>query len=201
MKHELPELPYDYQSLEPYIDAETMEIHYSKHHAGYVKNLNAVLEGYDTLIGKSPSELLTSLDSIPEPIRTAVRNNGGGHYNHSLFWKSMSSDGGKIPTGSLLEALNEAFGSFDGFQAQFSEVATKHFGSGWAWLSKNNAGQLTLSSTPNQDSPLMKGLIPLLGLDVWEHAYYLKYHNKRADYITAWWNVVNWAEVSHRFTS
>jgi Fe-Mn family superoxide dismutase len=197
-KHELPALPYAKDALEPHIDALTMEIHHGRHHATYVNNLNAALEGHDDLAAKSVEELISNLNEVPESIRTAVRNNGGGHANHSLFWQILSPNGGGEPTGELAAAINEKFGSFEKFKEQFADAAVKRFGSGWAWLVLQN-GQLAVTSTPNQDSPLMEGATPLLGLDVWEHAYYLKYQNKRPDYIKAFWNVVNWEEVNKRY--
>ncbi|NGQ97395.1 superoxide dismutase [Brevibacillus sp. SYP-B805] len=198
MAHQLPALPYAHNALEPHIDAQTMEIHHGRHHATYVNNLNAALEGHPELQQKSIEELIGNLDAVPESIRTAVRNNGGGHANHSLFWEILSPNGGGAPTGALADAINEAFGSFDNFKAEFTKAATGRFGSGWAWLIVDG-GKLAITSTPNQDSPLMEGKTPILGLDVWEHAYYLKYQNKRPDYIAAFWNVVNWDEVSKRF--
>jgi len=198
MAHQLPALPYAHNALEPHIDAQTMEIHHGRHHATYVNNLNAALEGHPDLQYKSIEELIGNLDAIPESIRTAVRNNGGGHANHSLFWEILSPNGGGAPTGALADAINETFGSFDNFKAEFTKAATTRFGSGWAWLIVDG-GKLAVTSTPNQDSPLMEGKTPILGLDVWEHAYYLKYQNKRPDYISAFWNVVNWDEVSKRY--
>ncbi|QQE80281.1 superoxide dismutase [Alicyclobacillus sp. SO9] len=198
MAHELPALPYSFDALEPHIDALTMEIHHDKHHGGYVSKLNAALEGHADLQSKSVEDLMASINSVPESIRTAVRNNGGGHANHSLFWQIMSPNGGGQPTGAIADAINSAFGSFDQFKDEFAKAAAGRFGSGWAWLVINN-GKLELTSTPNQDSPYMDGKTPVLGLDVWEHAYYLKYQNKRPDYISAFWNVINWAEVNKRF--
>ncbi|GAA4722666.1 superoxide dismutase [Brevibacillus fulvus] len=198
MAHQLPALPYAFNALEPHIDAQTMEIHHDRHHATYVNNLNAALEGHADLQAKSLEELIGNLDAVPEAIRTAVRNNGGGHANHSLFWEILSPNGGGAPTGALADAINAAFGSFDNFKAEFAKAAAGRFGSGWAWLIVDG-GKLAITSTPNQDSPLMEGKTPILGLDVWEHAYYLKYQNKRPDYISAFWNVVNWEEVSKRF--
>jgi Fe-Mn family superoxide dismutase len=195
MAYKLPALPYDYSALEPYIDTKTMAIHHDKHHQAYVNNLNNAVEGYEDIANKPVLALLTDLDSVPEKIRTAVRNNGGGHANHSLFWPSMSANGGGEPKGKLAEGINEAFGSFDGFKEQFAKAAMTRFGSGWAWLCAGPDG-LVVMSTPNQDNPVSQGLIPLLGIDVWEHAYYLNYQNRRGDYIAAWWNVVNWKFVS-----
>ncbi len=201
MAHQLPDLPYAHDALEPHVDARTMEIHHGKHHQGYVNKLNGALEGHADLQGKSVEELLRNLNAVPESIRTAVRNNGGGHANHSLFWPCMSASGGGEPTGDLAKAINEAFGSFADFKEQFSNAAATRFGSGWAWLSVDASGGLVVSSTPNQDSPLSEGLTPILGLDVWEHAYYLNYQNRRPDYISAWWNVVNWDQVAKNFAA
>ena len=198
--YELPKLTYSYDSLEPHIDAQTMEIHYNKHHQGYVNKLNTALENHSELQDKPLEDLLWTLDSVPEEIRKAVRNNGGGHLNHSLFWKIMSPDGGGEPQGELAEAINKDLGSFNQFKEDFTNTAATVFGSGWAWLVKDGSGKLLVKSTSNQDSPVMEGLTPLLGLDVWEHAYYLKYQNKRPDYIGAFWNVVNWEEVSNNFS-
>lgn len=191
MKHELPQLEYNYNALEPYIDETTMTIHHSKHHATYVNNLNVALENYPELQDKSVEELVKDLDSIPADIRTAVRNNGGGHFNHSLFWKLLSPNGGQ-EKGALLEAITAKFGSFDGFKEAFAKAAATRFGSGWAWLVVNKDKELEVVSTANQDSPVSEGLKPVLTLDVWEHAYYLKYQNRRPDYVGAWWSVVNW---------
>ncbi|OZM57697.1 superoxide dismutase [Lottiidibacillus patelloidae] len=195
-KFELPALSYAKDALEPHIDAQTMEIHHGKHHNAYVTNLNAALEGHDELSGKSLEELLANnLSAVPESIRTAVRNNGGGHMNHSLFWTVIGPNGGGEPTGELAEAINSKFGSLDSFKEEFAKAAATRFGSGWAWLVVNN-GELEVTSTPNQDNPVMEGKTAILGLDVWEHAYYLNYQNRRPDYIAAFWNVVNWDEVS-----
>ncbi|MFT8351047.1 superoxide dismutase [Clostridium saccharoperbutylacetonicum] len=191
MKHELPQLEYKYNALEPYIDENTMTIHHSKHHATYVNNLNVALENYPELQNKSVEELVKDLESIPADIRTAVRNNGGGHFNHSLFWKLLSPNGGK-EKGALLEGINAKFGSFDAFKEAFAKAAATRFGSGWAWLVVNKDKELEVVSTANQDSPISEGLKPVLALDVWEHAYYLKYQNRRPDYVGAWWSVVNW---------
>ena len=199
MTFKLMELPYAYDALEPYIDARTMEIHHTKHHQGYTNNLNAALENYQELQSKNARELLENLSTLPDAIRTAVRNNGGGYKNHNIFWKVMSPDGGGQPTGKLAEAVNAKFGGFDSFKEQFSKAAATRFGSGWAWLCKDQSGTLLVTSTANQDSPFTDGLTPILGLDVWEHAYYLNYQNRRGDYISAWWNVVNWDEVARRF--
>ncbi|MEK3953958.1 superoxide dismutase, Fe-Mn family [Psychrobacillus psychrotolerans] len=200
MAYELPELPYAYDALEPHIDKETMNIHHTKHHNTYVTNVNNALADHSDLQGKSVEELIANLDAVPEAIRTAVRNNGGGHANHSLFWQILSPNGGGNPTGELASAIDAKFGSFDAFKEEFAKAATTRFGSGWAWLSVAN-GELEVSSTANQDSPIMEGKTPLLGLDVWEHAYYLNYQNRRPDYIGSFWNVVNWDEVSKRFTA
>lgn len=197
-KHELPALPYAKDALEPHIDATTMEIHHGKHHATYVTKLNGALEGHADLQGKSAEELISNLDAIPSDIRTAVRNHGGGHANHTFFWQIMSPNGGGEPSGAIGEAINSKFGSFDAFKEEFTQKALNQFGSGWAWLSVDN-GNLEVSSTLNQDSPLMDGKTPLLGVDVWEHAYYLKYQNKRPDYVAAFFNVINWDEVNKRF--
>ncbi len=202
MAFTLPALPYAHDALEPVIDRMTMEIHHGKHHNAYVTNLNKALESAPELEGKSIEELLANgLSAVPEAIRTAVRNNGGGHYNHSLFWQIMQAPGGAAaPAGELAAAIDQAFGSFDGFREKFNAAAATRFGSGWAWLSVSG-GKLEVSSTANQDTPLSEGKFPVLGLDVWEHAYYLKYQNRRPDYVGAWWGVVNWAEVEKRFAS
>ncbi|GIN85473.1 superoxide dismutase [Mn] [Heyndrickxia sporothermodurans] len=200
MAFELPQLPYAYDALEPHIDKETMNIHHTKHHNTYVTNLNAALEGNDELLNKSVEEVISNLDAVPEAKRTAVRNNGGGHANHSLFWKLLSPNGGGEPTGELAEAINKKFGSFDKFKEEFAAAGAGRFGSGWAWLVVNN-GEVEVTSTPNQDNPLMEGKTPILGLDVWEHAYYLNYQNRRPDYIKAFWNVVNWDEVSKLYAA
>lgn len=199
-KFTLPELPYAFDALVPHIDEETMKIHHGRHHNTYVTNLNNALEGHDDLAGKSLEDLLTNLDALPESIRTAVRNNGGGHANHTLFWELMSPNGGGAPTGELAEAINATFGSLDAFKDEFAKAATTRFGSGWAWLIVDG-GKLAVTSTPNQDTPVMEGKTPILGLDVWEHAYYLNYQNKRPDYISAFWNVVNWDEVAKRYNA
>ena len=198
MPFTLPPLPYPTNALEPHIDAQTMEIHHDKHHGAYVNNLNAALEKAPELQGKSLDDLLKNLNAVPESIRTAVRNNGGGHWNHSMFWQIMSPKGGGAPGGKLAEAINTSFGDFEKFKEQFNAAGAARFGSGWAWL-VNDGGKLSIVSTPNQDNPIMDGKpAPILGLDVWEHAYYLKYQNRRPDYIDAWWNVVNWAEINKR---
>ena len=198
MPFTLPPLPYPNDALEPHIDAKTMEIHHTKHHQAYVNNLNAAIEKAPELAGKSLDDLMRDINSVPESVRTAVRNNGGGHWNHSLFWQLMGPGKGGEPTGKLGDAIRTAFGDFAKFKEQFAAAGAGRFGSGWAWL-VNDGGKLSITSTPNQDNPLMEGKNAILGLDVWEHAYYLKYQNKRPDYITAWWNVVNWAEVAKRF--
>ncbi|WP_110927397.1 superoxide dismutase SodA [Bacillus massiliglaciei] len=200
MAFELPQLPYAYDALEPHIDKETMNIHHTKHHNTYVTNLNAALEGNEELSSKSVEEVIANLDAVPESARTAVRNNGGGHANHSLFWQILSPNGGGQPTGELADAISSKFGSFDAFKEQFAKAAATRFGSGWAWLAVNN-GELEITSTPNQDSPIMEGKTPILGLDVWEHAYYLNYQNRRPEYINSFWNVVNWDEVAKRYSA
>ncbi|PLT47784.1 superoxide dismutase [Paenibacillus sp. FSL W8-1187] len=199
MAHELPALPYANDALEPHIDAQTMEIHHDRHHNTYVTNLNAALESAPELASKSVEDLIADLNSVPESIRTAVRNNGGGHANHSLFWTTIAPNAGGAPTGKLAEAIESELGGFAKFQEDFAKAATTRFGSGWAFLAADKAGKLKVYSLPNQDSPIMEGETPLLGLDVWEHAYYLKYQNKRPDYIKAFWNVVNWDEVGKRY--
>jgi superoxide dismutase, Fe-Mn family len=198
MAFTLPDLPYKNDALEPHIDAKTMEIHHDKHHGTYVTRLNQALESKGDLASKSLEDLLRNLDAVPNDIRMAVRNHGGGHYNHSLFWKVLSPSGGK-PSGALAEAVNKAFGSFDAFKTQFNDAATNRFGSGWAWLSIDKSRKLVISSTANQDNPLMEGMTPILGLDVWEHAYYLKYQNRRPEYIAAFWNIINWSQVEESF--
>jgi len=201
MAHSLPPLPYAFDALEPHIDARTMEIHHDKHHAGYVNNLNAALEKAPELRDRALDDLLGKLDSVPEAIRTAVRNNGGGHWNHSLFWEIMSPNGGGEPTGALGDAIASSFGDFAKMREQFAAAAGSRFGSGWAWLVRDGDG-LRIVSTPNQDNPIMDGTAAgdiLLGIDVWEHAYYLNYQNRRPDYVAAWWNVVNWGKVGERF--
>lgn len=200
MPFELAPLPYAHDALEPYIDKMTMEIHHGKHHQAYVTNLNKALESAPELAGKSLEELLANnLAIVPENIRTAVRNNGGGHWNHTMFWNIMGPNAGGAPTGNVGAAINAAFGSFDAFKEKFGAAGVGRFGSGWAWLIKNAGGGVEIISTPNQDNPLMEGKNAILGLDVWEHAYYLKYQNRRPDYIKEWWNVVNWAAVEARF--
>ena len=200
MAHEVPPLPYDYNALEPHIDEQTMRIHHDKHHAAYVTNLNAALEKHPDLQSKSIEDLLKSINSVPEDIRTAVRNNGGGHANHTMFWEIMGPGKGGAPVGNLASAINAAFGTFDTFKEKLSAAGVARFGSGWAWLIKTSSG-LEIASTPNQDNPLMEGKHAVLGVDVWEHAYYLKYQNRRPDYLAAWWNVVNWQEAENRFNA
>jgi Fe-Mn family superoxide dismutase len=199
MAFELPKLDYAYDALEPHIDARTMEIHHSKHHQAYTTNLNAALEKHPELADKMVGELLSDLNSVPEDIRTAVRNNGGGYKNHKIFWKTMSPDGGGEPSGELAEAIKKDFGDFVSFQDKLSKAAVGQFGSGWGWLCKDAQSGLKVVATANQDNPISDGLSPLLGVDVWEHAYYLNYQNRRADYVKAWWNVINWDEVARRF--
>jgi len=201
MAYSLPDLPYSHNALEPHIDARTMEIHHGKHHAGYVAKLNAALEGHSEVGNHSIEDLLKKFDSLPASIQGAVRNNGGGHANHSLFWSTMSPKGGGAPTGALAAAINSSFGSFESFKAAFSDAAGTRFGSGWAWLVVDASGSLRVYSTANQDSPYMDGDTPILGLDVWEHAYYLHYQNRRPDYVGAFWNVVNWDAVSALFAA
>ena len=200
MAHTLSPLPYAADALEPHIDKQTMEIHHGKHHAAYVNNLNAALEKHPELQSKSVEDLIKGINSVPEDIRTAVRNNGGGHANHSMFWQIMGPHAGGQPTGAIADALKSSFGSFDAFKEQFAKAAGARFGSGWAWVI-DQGGKLAIESTPNQDSPLMDGKKPVFGIDVWEHAYYLKYQNRRPDYVAAWWNVVNWAEVNKRLAA
>jgi Fe-Mn family superoxide dismutase len=200
MSFELPSLPYSYEALEPSIDARTMEIHHSKHHNAYVSNLNAALDKYPELASKSLEDLVSNPDSIPEDIRTAVRNNGGGHFNHSLFWTGMSPNGGGEPSSDLAAGINASFGDFATFKDTFSKAAATRFGSGWAWLGFKE-GNLIVLSMPNQDVPMLASINPILGIDVWEHAYYLKYQNRRPEYVSNWWNVVNWEEVASRFAA
>ena len=201
MAYELPPLPYDYNALEPHIDQQTMQIHHDKHHQTYVTNLNNALADSPDLANMSVEDLIKNLDRVPESSRTAVRNNGGGHANHTMFWQLMSPNAGGQPSGALATAIDSGFGGFDGFKEQFAKAATTRFGSGWAWLVADGSGGLQITSTPNQDSPLMEGKTPILGLDVWEHSYYLKYQNRRPEYITAWWNVVDWDAVEKRFVA
>jgi Fe-Mn family superoxide dismutase len=199
MAHEVPPLPYPYNALEPHIDEQTMRIHHDKHHAAYVNNLNAALEKAPELAKKSAEDLIRGINSVPEEIRTAVRNNGGGHVNHTMFWEIMGPAGkGAEPTGAVADAIKSTFGGFDAFKEQLTKAGVGRFGSGWAWL-VDAGGKLVIESTPNQDNPMMEGKKPILGVDVWEHAYYLKYQNRRPDYLAAWWNVVNWDAVNKRF--
>jgi Fe-Mn family superoxide dismutase len=200
MAYTLPALPYAYNALEPHIDAKTMEIHHTKHHQTYINNVNKALEGHADLANLPIDDLMRKLSSVPEAIRTAVRNNGGGHSNHSLFWTIMKPNGGGAPTGAVAEAINSTLGGFDKFKTDFANAATTRFGSGWAWLSVDK-GKVLIESTPNQDTPLSEGRTPILGLDVWEHAYYLNYQNRRPDYIAAFWNVINWDEVNKRLAA
>jgi Fe-Mn family superoxide dismutase len=199
MAYSVPDLPYDYDALEPHIDEATMRVHHDKHHQAYVDKVNAALEGTD-LEGQPIEDVIRDLSAVPDDKRTAVRNNGGGHLNHTLFWESLSSDGGDAPTGALAEAIDSAFGSFDDFKQQVKDTGVNQFGSGWAWLVHDGNG-LAVVGTPNQDNPISDGQTPLLGVDVWEHAYYLKYQNRRPDYIDAWWNTVDWAKVAERYGS
>ena len=199
MAHQLPPLPYDFGALEPHIDAQTMQIHHDKHHGTYVTNLNAAVEKHPELGSKSAEDLIKNLNAVPEDVRTAVRNNGGGHVNHSMFWQIMAAKAGGEPSGKVGDAIKQTFGSFAEFQTKFNDAGTKRFGSGWVWLVRTKDGKLDIISTANQDNPMMEGHWPIMGNDVWEHAYYLKYKNVRADYLKAWWNVVNWREVEKRF--
>ena len=199
MAYELPPLPYDYNALEPYIDTQTMQLHHDKHHQTYVTNLNNALQGHEQLASMSVDDLMRNISQVPENIRTAVQNNGGGHSNHSMFWAIMKSNGGGQPTGDLASAIQQTFGSFDAFKTAFNDAGAKRFGSGWVWLVLDTSGKLQVISTANQDSPLMNGLYPVMGNDVWEHAYYLKYQNRRPEYLNAWWNVVNWDEIARRY--
>jgi Fe-Mn family superoxide dismutase len=199
MAFELPPLPYDFSALEPHIDAQTMEIHHDRHHGTYVNNLNGAIQKHPELEGKSVEDLLSDLSSVPDDIRTVVRNNGGGHYNHSIFWQIMSPDGGGEASGEVAEAINQAFGDFASFKDTLSKAAIGQFGSGWGWLYLSG-GRLSIKGFPNQDNPIMDGGVPILGVDVWEHAYYLKYQNKRPDYVAAWWNTVNWSAVNDRYS-
>jgi Fe-Mn family superoxide dismutase len=199
MTFEVPALPYAYEALEPHIDSETMHLHHDKHHQAYVTNLNAAIDNHPELASRGAEDLIQDLNSVPDDIRAAVRNNGGGHVNHSMFWSIMGPNGGGEPTGAIGDAIKAAFGSFDDFKTQFNDAGVKRFGSGWAWLVRDGSGGLKIVSTANQDNPMSEGLTPILGNDVWEHAYYLKYQNRRPEYLAAWWNVVNWAEVNRRF--
>ncbi len=198
MAFEVPPLPYDYNALEPYIDTQTMQLHHDKHHAAYVTNLNNAVKDTD-LANKNVDDILRNMSNVPDNIRTAVQNNAGGHSNHSMFWAIMKPNGGGEPTGALANAIQQAFGSFDQFKAAFNDAGVKRFGSGWTWLVLDQSGKLSVISTANQDSPLMNGQYPVMGNDVWEHAYYLKYQNRRPDYLAAWWNVVNWDEIANRY--
>jgi superoxide dismutase, Fe-Mn family len=199
MAYEVPPLPYDYSALEPYIDTQTMQLHHDKHHAAYVNNLNAAIQSHAQFASLPVEQLIQRLNELPENIRTAVRNNGGGHANHSMFWRIMTPNGGGQPGGDLANAINSTFGSFDQFKAAFNDAGVKRFGSGWAWLILDQNGNLQVISSANQDSPLMEGNFPIMGNDVWEHAYYLKYQNRRPEYLNAWWNVVNWNEIEKRY--
>jgi len=199
MAFEVPPLPYEYNALEPYIDTQTMQLHHDKHHAAYVNNLNNALQNQSQLASWTVEDLVQRINEVPESIRTAVRNNAGGHTNHSMFWQIMKPNGGGEPTGELGSAIQQAFGSFDQFKAAFNDAGVKRFGSGWTWLVLDGSGKLQVISTANQDSPMMDGMFPVMGNDVWEHAYYLKYQNRRPDYLAAWWNVVNWDEITHRY--
>jgi len=199
MPFEVPPLPYDYSALEPYIDTQTMQLHHDKHHAAYVNNLNAALEQHADLQNKPAEDLIRDLNSIPEAIRMAVRNNGGGHVNHSMFWQIMKPNGGGDPTGDIAAAIKESFGDFEELKKQFNDAGVKRFGSGWTWLVLGRDGKLAVMSTANQDNPMSEGSYPIMGNDVWEHAYYLKYQNRRPEYLAAWWNVVNWDEINKRF--
>ncbi len=200
MAFELPPLPYEYNALEPYIDTQTMQLHHDKHHQTYVTNLNNALKDHP-FASLQPEEILRRINEVPDAVRTAVRNSGGGHVNHTMFWQIMKPNGGGEPTGDIANAITSTFGSFDAFKTAFNDAATKQFGSGWAWVTLGQDGKLQISSSPNQDSPLLNGVYPILGNDVWEHAYYLKYQNKRPDYLAAWWNTVNWAKVAERYTA
>ena len=199
MAHELPALPYAHDALEPFIDTMTMQIHHGKHHAAYVTNLNAALEQYPDFQKHGIDDLIRNIATVPEAVRTAVRNNGGGHANHAMFWQIMAPKAGGEPSGPLADAIKASFGSFEAFKGEFKKAALGRFGSGWAWLVNSN-GKLAIESTPNQDSPVMEGRQAVMGIDVWEHAYYLKYQNRRADYVDAWWSVVNWSEIAKRFS-
>jgi superoxide dismutase, Fe-Mn family len=192
-------LPYDFSALEPHIDAQTMQIHHGKHHAAYVTNLNTAVQKHPELANKSAEDLIRDLNSVPEDVRTAVRNNGGGHVNHTMFWKIMKANGGGAPTGAIGDAIKSTFGTFEDFQKQFNDAGVKQFGSGWVWV-VSKGGKLSIMSTPNQDNPMSQGAYPVFGNDVWEHAYYLKYQNRRPDYLAAWWNVVNWDEINKRLS-
>ncbi|MBO3463063.1 superoxide dismutase [Aetokthonos hydrillicola Thurmond2011] len=198
---QLPPLPYAYNALEPHIDAKTMQFHHDKHHAAYVKNLNEAFKKHPEIKNKKLEDLLVNLETVPKDIRTKIRNNGGGHLNHSMFWQIMKPNGGGEPTGAIASAINQRFGSFAAFKQQFNEAGSGLFGSGWVWLIRDRSGKLQITTTPNQDSPIANGNYPIFGNDVWEHAYYLNYQNRRADYLNAWWNVINWDEVNKRFAA
>jgi superoxide dismutase, Fe-Mn family len=198
--HEVPALPYAYNALEPYIDEQTMHLHHDKHHAAYVSKLNAAIEKHPELGSKSPEDLLRNLNAVPEDVRTAVRNNGGGHVNHTMFWQIMGPKKGGNPTGAIGDAITKTFGSFDAFKEKFETAGANQFGSGWVWLVRTKSGEIKVTSTPNQDNPMSNGEFPIMGNDVWEHAYYLKYQNRRPDYLKAWWNVVNWDEINKRLS-
>lgn len=199
MAYQVPDLPYDYNALEPYIDAQTMQTHHDKHHATYVTKLNAAVEKSAELQSMSPEELVRNLSSMPQDVRTAIRNNGGGHVNHTMFWQIMGPNGGGEPTGSIADAIKDTFGSFDSLKQEFNNTAANHFGSGWVWLVRTSGGQLQVIDTLNQDNPMSEGHYPIMGNDLWEHAYYLKYQNRKAEYFDAWWNVLNWSEINKRF--
>jgi len=198
MAFELSPLPYNYDALDPYIDAQTMQVHHDLHHQAYVNNLNAALEKYPELQSKSPEELIKDLSNLPQDITGAVRNNGGGHVNHTMFWQIMAPNAGGEPTGAIAQAISENFGDFESFKQKFNDAGTKQFGSGWVWLVRTTDGKIEITSSPNQDNPMSSGHFPIMGNDVWEHAYYLKYQNRRAEYLKQWWNVVNWDEVNNR---
>jgi len=198
MAFELQPLPYNYDALEPYIDSQTMQLHHDMHHQAYVNNLNTAVEKHSELQSKSPEELIRELNSVPEDVRTTVRNNGGGHLNHTMFWQIMASNAGGEPTGAIAEVITDNFGDFETLKQRFNDAGTKQFGSGWVWLVRSSDGKFEVTSTPNQDSPITQGHFPIMGNDVWEHAYYLKYQNKRAEYLKQWWNVVNWNEINKR---
>lgn len=200
MSYELAPLPYSMDALEPYLDTKTMEIHYGKHHQAYLNNLNAAVEKHPDLFKLSIEQLLSNIKQVPEDIRTAVRNHGGGYYHHTIYWKMMTPKSSREPLGKLLDAINGTFGNFNTFKQDFEKIATGHFGSGWAWLSKKSDGSLLIHSTPNQDSPLLEGLYPIIGVDVWEHAYYLKYQNRRIEFVQSWWNVINWENAEERYS-
>jgi len=201
MAHELPPLPYGYDALEPTIDKQTMTLHHDMHHGAYVKNLNAAIEKHPDLASKSAEDLLRNLNAVPEDIRAAVRNNAGGHVNHTMFWKIMKPKGGGDPNGAIADVIKKTFGNFKDFQTKFNDAGTKQFGSGWVWLAGKSGGEVQIITTPNQDNPISQGLFPIFGNDVWEHAYYLKYNNRRPEYLAAWWSIVNWEEINNRFNA